>query len=63
VRKEEDREEIYGRKIEEAREKKLFGKLLEDALSFVPKIKKNPKILEKLVPCDLRGQGQEKIHR
>jgi len=54
VRKEEDRGEIYGRKIEEAREKKLFGKLLKDALSFVPKIKRNPEILEKLVPYDLR---------
>jgi len=54
VRKEGDKGEIYGREIEEAREKKLFGKLLKDALSFVPKIKKNPKILEKLVPYDLR---------
>lgn len=54
VRKEGDKEEIYGRRIEEAREKKLFGKLLKDALSFVPKIKKDPKILEKLVPYDLR---------
>ena len=54
VRRGGDRKEIYGRRIEEVREKKLFGKLLEDALSFVPKIKKNPGILEKLVPHDLQ---------
>jgi len=54
VRRGDDRGEIYGKEIVEAREKKMFRGLLKDALSFVPRIKYNPEILQELVPYDLR---------